>query len=655
MIKFLQTPTKAKKIVLGAMLTVVAVTMVVTLIPGIFDSLVGASGKGVYANVSGHEITSLDVDRQAQQMARAQRLPEEFMQFVRPQAANQLVTKYAILAEAHRMGLSATDAEVRDFLHQGQFGAVLFPNGQFVGQDNYERFVSDNFRLGVPEFENLVKEQLLIGKLIGMVEGSVTAPEAEVKADYLKQNRKVKFDYAVLTMDGIMKQVKVTDAELKAFYDQHKQEYVNSIPEKRKVEYAVINSSSVPAASVNEDDLKRYYSQHQDQYRVQDRVHVRHILVKTPAAGPDGKKDPKAVDAARAKAEDLLKQIKGGASFEELAKKNSDDPGSAKQGGELPWFQHGAMVPEFDKAAFSLQNKGQLSDIVQSSFGFHIIQLIDKQSAHTRSFDEVKAEIEPLVKNEKQAKAVDELARTLEAQAKTEGLQKAVASRSLKIQTSDYFSQTDSLPGIGPAPDFMQVAFSGKPKSPPALARLPNGYAVLQVMDQKPAATPTFEEAKQRVETEFRNQQATSLLDKKTQELSERAKALHDLKKAAKEEDAEYKTSDFVTQQSQVPDLGSMSQQAAVAFTLGKNQISGPVMSGRNGAVLQIVDQQEPSPEEFAKSKETARDSLLQRKRGESFQLYAQGLVQAMEKDRRIKYNKEEPPQQPGRLNPAGS
>jgi peptidyl-prolyl cis-trans isomerase D len=144
-------------------------------------------------------------------------------------------------------------------------------------------------------------------------------------------------------------------------------------------------------------------------------------------------------------------------------------------------------------------------------------------------------------------------------------------------------------------------------------------------------------------------------LDKKTQELSERAKALHDLKKAAKEEDAAYKSSDFVTQQNQVPDLGSMSQQAAVAFTLAKNQISGPIMTGRNGAVLQIVDQQEPSPEEFAKNKETARESLLQRKRGESFQLYAQGLVQAMEKDRRIKYNKEEPQQQPGRLNPAGS
>jgi peptidyl-prolyl cis-trans isomerase D len=201
----------------------------------------------------------------------------------------------------------------------------------------------------------------------------------------------------------------------------------------------------------------------------------------------------------------------------------------------------------------------------------------------------------------------------------------------------------------------MQVAFSGKPKSPPQLARLPSGYAVLQVIDQKPAATPTFEEARQRIETEFRNQQATSLLDKKTQELSERAKALHDLKKAAKEEDAAYKTSDLVTQQSQVPDLGSMSQQAAVAFTLGKNQISGPIVTGRNGAVLQIVDQQEPSPEEFAKNKETARDSLLQRKRGESFQLYAQGLVQAMEKDRRIKYNKEEPQQQPGKLNPAGS
>src|SRR6185312_762961 len=505
MIKFLQTPTKAKKIILGAVLTFVAVMMVITLIPGIFEGLTGTAGRGVYARVGGHDVTSADVDRSAQQMARQQRLPPEFVQFVRGQAANQLVTKYALIAEARRIGLHASDDEVRDFLHQGQFGQVLFPEGNFVGQQNYENFVSEQFHLSVADFESLVKEQLLITKLIAMVQGPVTVPESDVKNDYIKQNRKVKFAYAVLTEDQLAKQVKVTDTELRAFYDKHKQDYVNSIPEKRKARYVGISSSTLPPVSVSDDEVKQYYNQHADQYKVPERVHVRHILIKT-TPGADGKVDQKTLDEARNKAENILTQIKNGGNFEELAKKNSDDPGSAKQGGELPPFQHGAMVPEFEQAAFALQSKGQLSGLVKSTYGYHIIQLIDKEPAHTKPLEEVKADIVPVLKQQKESKAADEMARTIEAQAKTQGLDKAATARNLKVQISDYFTNTDALPGIGTAPDFMQVAFSTKPKSPPSVARIPGGYAVLEVTDDQPAKTPTFEEAKQKVETQFRNE-----------------------------------------------------------------------------------------------------------------------------------------------------
>jgi len=653
MIKFLQTPTRAKKFVLGGLLVIVAVMMVITLIPGISDNLTNTAGRGVYARVSGHDVTTADVDKTAQQMARQQRLPPEFVSFIRPQAANQLITKYALIAEARRLHLQATDEEVRNFLHQGQFGEALFPKGEFVGQAKYEDFVQQNFSMSVSQFEDLVKEQLLISKLIAMVQGNITVPESEVKDDYLKQNLKVKFSYAVLTTEDMMKQVKATDTELKAFYDRHKQEYVNSIPERRKARYVAMSSTNVPGVNVSEDDLRQYYNQRADQYKVPERVHVRHILVKTPPAGADGKVDQKSLDEAKTKAEGLLKQIQNGGNFEELAKKNSDDPGSAAKGGELPTFQHGAMVPEFEQAAFALQNKGQLSGLVKSQYGYHIIQLIDKQSAHTRSFDEVKADIAPILKQPKESKAADDLARTLETQAKTQGLDKAAAAHNLQVQTSDYFSNTDSLPGLGQAPDFMQAAFSAKVKSPPQLARTPIGYAIFEVLESQPAKTPTFEEARKRVEDEFRREQAQSMLDRKTQELSERAKVLHDLKKAASEQAAQLKTSDFVTQQNQVPDIGPMSGSAAVAFTLGKNQISGPINTGRNGAVLQVLDIQEPSAEEFAKNKDTARERTLEQKRGQTFQLYASNLIQTMEKDGRIKYNKQEQ-QQSGRL-PAGS
>jgi len=314
MIKFLQTPTKAKKVVLGGLLTIVAVMMVITLIPGIYDGMINATPKGVYARVGGRDITTVEVNRAAQQMARQQRVQPEafaaFEQFFRTQAATQLISNYALIAEAQRLGLQATDDEVRDFLHQGQFGEQLFPGGQFVGQQNYEGFVQQNFNMSVAEFETLVKNQILRNKLLAMVLGTVTVPESDVRDDYFKQNRKVKFDYAVLTTPDLMKQVKVTDTELKAYFDKHKQDYVNSIPEKRKARYIVINAATIPGVKVTDDDLKQYYNQHAGEYNIPERVHVRHILVKTPPGA-----DQKTVDLAKAKAEDLLKQIQGGSSL----------------------------------------------------------------------------------------------------------------------------------------------------------------------------------------------------------------------------------------------------------------------------------------------------------------------------------------------------
>ena len=200
----------------------------------------------------------------------------------------------------------------------------------------------------------------------------------------------------------------------------------------------------------------------------------------------------------------------------------------------------------------------------------------------------------------------------------------------------------------------MQAAFTVKPKSAPELARTSQGYAIFEITDSKPPSTPTFEEARARVETEFRSQRAQELLTKKTQELSERARALRDLNKAAKELGATLKSSELVTNQSQVPDLGAMSGPGAVAFDLAKGQISGPLYPNRNGAVLQIVEQQEPSAAEYQKGKQLARDSVLQKKRNEVFEVYAASLKDRMEKEGKIKYNKDEQQRLLARSNAVG-
>src|SRR5262249_5742013 len=152
-------------------------------------------------------------------------------------------------------------------------------------------------------------------------------------------------------------------------------------------------------------------------------------------------------------------------------KKYSEDPGSAKQGGSLGWIGKGRTVPEFEKAAFSLP-KGQMSGLVKSSYGFHIIRVDDKQEAHMKTLDEVKAEIEPLLKQQKAQAAAQKEAEAVLAQAKSAGsnLDAAAASKKLPVINSDYFARNDMLPGLGPAAQFMDAVFAAAEKSPPDMA-----------------------------------------------------------------------------------------------------------------------------------------------------------------------------------------
>src|SRR3989449_1820082 len=620
--------------------------MVWYLVPSGGSTGLGGPSQGVVAKVGGEEVTRLQVQRQTTQMLK-QQFPRGgaqmamLMPFFAQRAAENLISQKAILVEAERLGLRVNDQELSDELQHGRYAQAFFPGGSFIGQEAYEARIQQA-ELTVPQFEQSVKEEILFDKLRNLVTGSASVTDAEVHQEFVRKNTKVKFDYAVLRKDDLLKQIHPTGAELKAFYERNKATYNNSIPEKRKIRYVVIDNAKIKAqTTVSHDELQAYYNQHREDYRVPEQVNVRHILIKTPLPGPDGKVDPKGLEEARKKAEDVLKQVKAGGNFAELAKKYSDDPGSAKEGGSLGFIGKGRTVPEFEKTAFSLP-KGGTSDLVQSSYGFHIIHVDDKQDAHLKTLDEVKDQIQSVIKQQKAARAADSLASALLTQARTAGLDKAAATRDLQVISTDFVSPTESLPRIGDSPEFMNAAFEQREKSPPDQVQLPQGVVVYEVTAIKPPATPTFEEIRSRVETEFKNERVAALLSQKTKELSDRAKAQHDLKKAARELGATVKTSDFVLPEGQVPDLGNLSGPAAVVFSMKPGEISGPIENGNIGAVLSLLEKQEPSAQDFAAKKDQIRDSLLQGKQQELFGLFVQNLREQMQKSGKIKVNEDE-------------
>jgi peptidyl-prolyl cis-trans isomerase D len=618
--------------------------LVITLVPGSFSFGDLDDQSGLVARVDDQDITLREVDETARRMAREQfprNLPQNLLPFFRAQAAEQLVIRKAMLAEARRLGLQAGDEELRAELHSGGFAQYLFPEGKFIGQEKYEGFVRQAMGMSVAEFEREQKEFLLLRKLSGVVTGTVQVTPEDVNFELIRLNTQVKLEYAVLTSESLGMILQPAEAEVKAWFEANKKRYENANPEKRKARYVVASPASVPV-EVTREDLESFYNQHREQYRMEESVDVRHILIKTPSAGADGKVDEKGVAEARAKAEGIVQQLRKGAKFEELARKHSEDPGSAENGGLYEGITRARdLVPEFKQAAFTLE-PGKLSELVKTSYGFHILRVDKHQPAGVRTLEEVRGTLEPQVRAEKSAKAMENLSGKLERDGRASGLAAAAAASGLPVVSTDFFARSESLPGIGFAPQFMEAVFRAKENAPPALVRIQQGSALFEVIGVQLASTPTLEQIRGRVENEFRNERAGSLVAQKTAELSDRARAAHDLKLAARELGAEIKTSELVTGSSQVPDLGSMTGTASIAFGMKPGEISGPIAIARGGAVFSILERKEPSPEELEKQRNQVHEDLLSRKRQALLQVFASDLVQRMEKDGTIKKNKKE-------------
>ncbi len=655
MIKFLQSGNKAAKYILAGFLLILAASMVVYLIPNFMNSndSAAASPNAVVATVGGHEIHSDDVMKfvqaQLQRQGITRDLPPQYLGFFTQQALTQLIQQAEVSYEGERMGLDVSDKEIQDELHNPPYKDALFPGGKWIGAEAYKQLLSQN-NLTPQQFEADLKSDLLRRKLFSVVSANATVSDAELEQAFKDKNTKVKFQYALIKLDDVLKTIKPTDTELKAYFNVNQARYQNAIPEKRAIKYFVLNDKDAESkVTVDPVDVQNYYDKNKDSFRLPERVKARHILIETPKPGPDGKVDQKGVDAARAKAEDVLKQVRAGGDFAALANKYSDDPGNedptthAKKGGELGWFGRGPMEPAFEAKAFS-QSKGQISDLVQSSYGFHIIQTEDKEEARVKPLAEVKADIEKAIKQDKVAALVNKNSTDASEVAQKQSLEKAAAKYGAQVMSSNLITRTDSLAGIGSQPTFMDAVFTTDEKAGPQIGQIPTGYVIYEVTKVEPPRNPSFEEIKDRVATDFKNERASDLLRRKTEEMANRAHAEHDLAKAAKEAGATLKTSELVGRTGQVPDIGSMGGQAGAAFTLKQGEISGPLNFGRSQGVLQVVERQEPSVSdpEFAKQRDQLHEQLAQQKQQELLTMFLNDLDARLQKEGKVKRNKAE-------------
>ncbi len=356
-------------------------------------------------------VTLGEVRQQLAQIEQRNQVPKPLESLYARQILNQAVFREVKLnTRPSCLGICAvSDQERADRIKLYVPGA--FVNGAFVGMDRYSTEVQARFQLTVPVFEELIRQGLLEEKFRKRVTDGISVGPGELQDEFRYKNEKIKLNYVVIKPEELAAKINPTDAEIKAEYEKNKSRY--QIPEKRVVRYGLLDTAKIQRnIQVSDDQLKVQYQNNIQQYQVPNRVHPEHILFMTV-----GKTDAE-VDEIKKNAEDVLKQAKKGAKFEDLAKKYSEDPGSKDKGGDLGWITQGQTVPEFEKTAFFGLDKGQISDLVRKpSTASHIIKVLDKETARTKTFDEVKDSLRaPVVlqlADQQAAQAADQLAKAI--------------------------------------------------------------------------------------------------------------------------------------------------------------------------------------------------------------------------------------------------
>jgi peptidyl-prolyl cis-trans isomerase D len=383
---------------------------------------------------------------------------------------------------------------------------------------------------------------------------------------------------------------------------------------------------------ISDDELKVKYQQDIAQYQVPNRVHAQHILFMT-VGKPDAE-----VDEIKKKAEDVLKQAKKGAKFDELAKKYSDDPGTKDKGGDLGWIVQGQTVPEFEKAAFS-QPPGSISDLVKTQYGFHIIKVLEKETAHTKPFDEVKDSIRAplmLAKADNEASSVaDHLTAAIRKSNRTP-LAELAKEYHLQVAQTKAVAATEPLLELGNSPEVKDTIFRLREGEVSPPIRTDRGYVVLTLKQVLPSHQGSLEEVRDKIVASLKQERAQHAARSKAEELSKRAKAGEKFDPAAKALGLDSKTSDEFSRAGSISGVGS-GKQVSAAFGMKAGDVSAPQNLGLNWLVYRVETKTEANLADFEKQKKDLTEQVLNEKRGLAYEAFRSGLEERLKQEGKLK------------------
>ncbi len=627
-----RSSSRAVRIIKIGLLSMVALSMVVYLIPG-FGSGGGGSQDQIVVEIGKSALTIQDVRQRLQMLMRNRQIPKEMVEMYAEQTLNQLINERVMAYEAERMGFEVTP---EDMLRNLQVMApMLFQNGQFIGKEQYAALLREQ-DLTISEFEASARTQLLVSKLADLVSQGVVVTPEEIARAYQSRNDKVKLEYISLPPDKYTSEVTVSPAEISRFYQANKATF--QVPEKRSFLLLVVDEAKVAQRVVApEAELRRNYQASLDQFRTQDRVHVRHILLKTTGLSKEE------VSKVKAKAEELLKKLKAGADFAELAKANSDDPGSGAKGGDVGWIVKGQTVPNFENTAFALKPK-ELSGVVSTEYGFHIIQVLEKESARVKPFDEVKEQLAQEWKKEKLRETVEKLAdQAHELAAKNPAGAEQIAPQldidAVKVEKA---GAGDPVPEFGVSQDFESAVAGLQKGGVTGVIQAPANKLVVAVVTAVfPARPSELAEVEASIRASLTAAKLKQVMETKQKEVLAKAKAAGgDLQMVAKSLGLEVKTTQVFARNGTVDGIGP-AVSVYEAFELPAGSVFTPsTMTGTN-LICKVESRIPADPSKLADERAAIATALKEEKTRRRTELLEDSLRTALFNSGKLKIHRE--------------
>jgi len=534
---------------------------------------------------------------------------------IEEQALQGLVDERILALEAERLGIRVDDAMLKQRV---AIAPEFQQDGKFLGSKEIRNRL-ERSGVSVREFEESFRNSILRERLIALVTDSVQVSAAEAEKEFRRRNEQVKAEYVVVTADNAG--ITATDEEVRARFDANKDAY--RYPERRVLSYALIDAPSLASqVTLTDRDLAAYYEANRDQFAQGEELCASHVLVKVKAS-PEAK-EGHADEEARRIAQSALDEIRLGADFAAVAKRMSEDLGSASQGGDLGCFPRGRMVPEFDNAAFSL-DAGQASDVVRTSFGYHVIKAVSRKDEAVPPFAQVKESIRQQVMVERvQAKVREKAEATAAALRSGRSLEEAAREQGLTVQKSAPLARSDVQPPLASA-TLLSKAFELK-KGEAAADPLPaaNGYALIEVAEIQPPRLPDLKEVQDKVRADVVGDKAFEKSRVIAADLRTRAQQAG-LEKAAAALGLVRKQGDALVPRGQpIGDLGSGAAVEKTVYSLPVGGLSEPVRTPAGFAVVRVLEKKEYDPAAFEKEKAALIASLEEEKRGRLFQAYMQ-------------------------------